>query len=420
MKRYLIPVMALLLVVAGTITARADWVQNGNDYYYYNGDQLVTNQIIDDEYYVGSDGKMAVNVWVLIQDGENSYYCYFGSNGKMVKDKWETINDKKYHFNDEGHMETGWILDNMYFCHLDDGHMLTGWQRLEDPADSERKAGPYDDSNIHWYYFSSSGKKYCADEDEDFAERRVDGKRYCFNQMGALQTGWVKVYDGYDENIGNYKYYKQDGTDLTGWCSLNPPDELAGHYAYDVMWFYFNSAGVPYYDEDGIPTISDIKRISVKNGSTKKRYYFNEWGTPVWGLCKLYTDESGSDFETYFFGEFKESCVQTGKFKLYDGNDTPDEFYFASSGVGYTGVHSNTLYYKGKIQKAEKDMRYEVITVDGFNYLVNVSGQIVKNKTVKDGMDVKWTTNSYGIAYLRDGQAYDGPGRDPEPPSFNG
>ncbi|MDO4939209.1 MAG: cell wall-binding protein [Lachnospiraceae bacterium] len=419
MKRYLIPVLALLMVAAGTITARADWVQNGNDYYYYNGDQLVTNQIVEDEYYVDGNGKLSCNVWVNIQEENDTYYYYFDSNGKMVRDKWKTINEKAYHFNDEGHMETGWILDNMYFCHLDDGHMLTGWQRLEDPSD-EQQTGPLDDSNIHWYYFSASGKKYCAGEGEDFAERRVDGKRYCFNEMGALQTGWVKVYDEYDESIGNYKYYKSDGTDLTGWCALNPPDELSEHYAYDVMWFYFNSAGVPYYDNDGIPTESDIKRISLKNSSKKGRYYFNQWGTPVWGLCKLYTDEYESDYEAYFFGEFKESCIQTGKFQLYDGNDTPDTFYFGKSGAGYTGVHNSMLYYKGKLQYAEKDMKYEVVCVDDLNYLINKSGQIVKNKTVTDGMGTKWTSSAAGVVYLKDGKRYDGHGREPDEPSFKG
>lgn len=417
MKKYLIPVLALVMVTVGAFTAHAEWKQNGNDYYYYNGNELVKNQIVEDEYYVDQNGRMVVNTWVKVQDGDGQFYCYFGANGKMIRDRWQTIGDKTYHFDDNGYMEKGWVQENMYFCHLDDGHLLTGWQRLEDPDSDSSQAGPLDDSNIHWYYFNpSTGKKYCAEGGEEFQERRVDSKRYCFNQMGALQTGWVKVADG--EGIGGYKYYDPDGADRLGWYSLEPPDELSANYAYDVMWFYFLNTGFAAHDEDGIPTTSDIRRI----GTSKKRYYFNEWGTPVWGLRKLYTKEDGSDWDTYFFGTFNQSCLQSGKYQIYDGNDKPDTFYFYQSGAGYTGPNAkdSCLYYKGKLQKASTDLTYEVITIDDGDYLVNTSGKLVKNKTVKDKDGVKWTSNSSGIAVLKDGMIYEGPGRAPEPPNFGG
>lgn len=418
MKRYLIPAMAMVMIVAGAFTARADWVQKGSDYYYYNGNELVKNQIVEDEYYVDENGKLTGNVWVKTQDSDGTYYCYFDANGKMVRDKWKTINDKTYHFDDNGHMETGWIQENMYFCHLDDGHLLTGWQRLEDPDGGEKKAGPLDDANIHWYYFSpSTGRKYCAGDGADYAEKRVDNKRYCFDQMGALQTGWVKVAD--EEGIGGYKYYDPDGSDRLGWYSLTPPDELAGNYAYDVMWFYFTNSGFPAYDEDGIPTVSDLRRI----GTNKKRYYFNQWGTPVWGLCKLYTNADGSDYATYFFGTFNQSCVQHGKYQIMDGNDTPDTFYFHESGEGYNGSNNKDgcLYYKGKLQKASKDLTYEVITVNDTDYLVNTSGKIMKKKTVKDKDGTKWATNASGVVCMKDDHIVDSRvGRDPEAPSFGG
>ena len=416
MRKYLIPAIALVMIVAGAFTAHAEWVEKGSDYYYYDGNNNpVTNQIVDDEYYVDSTGKMATDVWVKAQDGDGTYYFYFGSNGKMLRDKWSTINDKTYHFDADGHMETGWILDNMYFCHLDDGHMLTGWQRLEDPTEDEgRRNDPMiDDSNIHWYYFGASGKKYYADN-VDFIEKRIDDKRYCFNNLGQLQTGWVKF--GNDaEGIGDYKYYDENGTDHVGWYSLNPPEDLANNYAYDVMWFYFNSNGVPAYDTDGIPTVADLKRIN------NKRYYFNVWGTPVWGLCKLYTNTDGSDYETYFFGTFNQSCVQHGKFQIYDGTEEKASFSFAESGCGTTGVKDGSLYYKGLLQKASKDCTYEVIHVNNNNYLVSTAGKIEKNKSsIKDKDGNKWTTNSAGIVTHKDGAPYSGNGRDPEQPSFQG
>lgn len=418
MRKYLIPVLALVMVAAGAFTAHAEWKQNGNDYYYYNGNELVKNQIVEDDYYVDQNGKMVVNTWVKVQDGDEQFYCYFGSNGKMIRDKWQTIADKTYHFDDNGYMERGWIQENMYFCHLDDGHLLTGWQRLEDPDTDQSNAGPLDDANIHWYYFNpSTGRKYCAENGEEFQERRIDSKRYCFNQIGALQTGWVKVADG--DGIGGYKYYDPNGADRLGWYSIEPPEELKANYAYDVMWFYFLNTGFAAHDEDGIPTVSDIRRI----GTTKKRYYFNEWGTPVWGLRKLYTKTDGSDWDTYFFGTFNQSCVQHGKFQIYDGNDKPDTFYFQESGTGYNGPNAKDgcLYYKGKLQKASTDLTYEAITVNDTDYLVNTSGKIVKKKTVKDKDGTKWATNASGVVCMKDDHIVDSRvGRDPEAPSFGG
>lgn len=412
MKKCLIPVIALLMIVAATFTARAEWQQNGSDYYYYNGSTLVTNQIVEDEYYVDSTGKMVTDQWLQITDTDGTFYCYFGSNGKMICDKWKTIGDNTYHFDDEGHMETGWILDNQYFCHYNDGHMLTGWQYLEDPTElSEDIKGPAigDNGTTHYYYFSSSGKKYFA-EHEDFVEKRIDGKRYCFNALGALQTGWVKVKDA--DGIGGYKYYDENGVDHIGWYSLNPPEELANNYPYDVMWFYFNNNGTPAYDEDGIPTTSDIKRIN------SKRYYFNQYGTPVWGLCKLYTSKSSEDYETYFFGTYNQCHTQKGSFSITEGDGTKTSFHFSESGVGYTGVYSGSLYWKGKLQKASNEEKYAVIEVLNKSYLVGTAGKVEKNKTCKDADGVKWTSNSAGVVIKKDDVQWSGTGRDPEAPNF--
>jgi len=414
MKKLIIPVMALTMIVAGAFTARAEWQQNGSDYYYYNGNTLVTNQVVEDEYYVDSTGKMATNQWIQATDADGTFYYYFGSNGKMVRDKWSTINEKTYRFDEEGHMLTGWILDNMYFCHYDDGHVLTGWQRLEDPEDIQgEKSGPNigDDSNIHYYYFSNSGKKYCA-ENSSYVEKRIDGKRYCFNSIGALQTGWVKLYDDI-EGIGAYKYYDENGVDHVGWYSLMPPEDSNGNYAFDVMWFYFTNTGEPAHDTDAIPTVSDLKRI---NG---KRYYFNEWGTPVWGLCKLWTSTACNDYETYFFGTQNQCDIQTGNFTITESDGNKTSFYFNTSGIGFTGVHSGSLYYKGKLQKASADCKFEAIQIGNDAYLVNTSGKVQKSKTVKDKDDVKWESNSSGIVIKKNDAAFSGSGRTPEAPSFD-
>ena len=66
-------------------------------------------------------------------------------------------------------------------------------------------------------------------------------------------------------------------------------------------------------------------------------------------------------------------------------------FYFQDTGKGYTGVKDNSLYYMGKLQKADEGTKYEVIHIPGgSSYVVNTSGKISKNSAgVKDAVLTK-------------------------------
>lgn len=416
MKKWLIPVVAFTMILAGTITARAEWTQNANGYYYYQNNQLITNQIVDGEYYVDSTGRMVSDTWIQVNDNGTTSYYYFQSDGKMAKDKWVTIDGKSYHFDDNGKMQTGWILDNMYFCHYDNGQMLTGWQFLDDAPDTiddSTKTGPNvgTDATQHYYYFGTNGKKYFAEED-DYVEKRIEGKRYAFDRKGAICTGWVKVNSD-KEGIAAYKYFDQDGTDHVGWYSLQPPEELQNNYPYTVMWFYFNTAGVPVCDEDNIATTADIRRIGTK------KYYFNFYGTPVWGLRKIWTSTSCTDYDTYFFGTMNQCNAQSGTFQLLDGGNTTIQYYFTASGAGYTGARSGYLFYKGKLQKADSSEKYACINIGGKNYMIGSSGQLQKSKTkLKDNDGNYWATDSSGVVTKLNDSVYTGTGRAPEGPAF--
>ena len=46
----------------------------------------------------------------------------------MIKDKWSTIGDKKYAFDSDGKMRTGWYFDNDDIYYLGEkGYAKTGW-----------------------------------------------------------------------------------------------------------------------------------------------------------------------------------------------------------------------------------------------------------------------------------------------------
>lgn len=382
-----------------------------------SGFMAIDAWVDDDDYYVGTDGIMLSNQWLKVEniDSDSGYdFYYFTSTGKAVKDKWEKIDDQWYHFDDSGVMETGWILDDMYYCD-ENGIMLTGWQKLDPPEDYDGNTSssnaPYyiDDDGKYWYYFSSNGKKITPGEDSsvEINTKKINGTYYAMDNSGAVQFGWVCTNGDTSDDISDYCFVDSDGAVRTGWYSIEPPDELRNNYEHDVEWFYFDKKGVPTVGpKEEEATTDDFKRI---NGNT---YLFNEYGTPAYGLRKVYSKD-GSSYSAYYFGTWKQSSLLSGKFKL-DSYDDDVQYYFASSGKGYTGVYDSCLYYMGRIQKADSSNKYEVFTIysedgDSYkNYVVNTSGRISKSATVKDSSGVKYKTNSSGILISEDGEEVTG------------
>lgn len=448
--------LAILLCTASlsfgaAITAYAEgWVQSGNNYIYQdsNGNK-VTNEwrkggdnqwryldssgymalncwVDDDTYYVDNNGIMATDKWlkVSVDDfGEYDWY-YLGSSGKKITDAWKKISDKYYYFDDDGIMKTGWFEDgdNMYYLGSD-GAMRTGWQNVvpnEDEDDDDGYGPMFDeeDGEKKWFYFDSKGKLYQPDDEYD--EKRVNNIWYCFDNTGAMQTGWVAL-DGNESDIAGYKYYNDSGVRQTGWQLLYPPEEVDGSSYDEEQYFYFENDGSPKVGPlEGTGTEADLVRIS---GIT---YMFNEMGNPIQGLQRI-TSKDGSDYYAYYFGDKATSSVVTGKETIEEGDGTDSTFYFAESGTykgrGYTGVRDNYLYYKGKLQKADSSMRYEAFSIPNGSkyttYVVNSSGKVQKNRSVKDSDGNKFKTNSSGALVELNDETFSGTNyRQPVEPVF--
>lgn len=143
----------------GMAQENSSWVyydSNGNKV-YNNGKRELTasgdterrrymavNAWADSDYYVDSNGIMVTDKWLkTTSDGGEEEWYYFGSSGKTIDDTWKKINDKWYHFDGNGRMETGWILDDMYYTG-DDGVMRTGWQKLYPPDNYEEDSNKSD------------------------------------------------------------------------------------------------------------------------------------------------------------------------------------------------------------------------------------------------------------------------------------
>ena len=455
MKKTGLAVFALAAVmslgaVGVTAFAATGWAQEGNNWVYYNNNgSKVTNAwrqaqdgtwrylessgamaadkwVDNDDYYVDSSGIMITNKWLQVANSRKASgydWYYFGTNGKCLKEKWAQIDGQYRYFGDTGAMETGWVLDNMYYCD-DSGVMVTGWKKLTPPEeyqDEDTHTGPFEtvSDGQYWYYFGTNGKKVVPNENgTNVKQKKINGTYYCLREDGAVQTGWVCVTGDESDSIEDYRLVDTDGKVRTGWYSAEPPEYLASHYDHDVEWFYFNSKGVPEVGPaKGSAKTSDLKRI---NGYT---HLFHEYGTPVYGIQKVYTSSNGNEYTAYYFGNYPQSSMLTGKYNITEGG-VSWPYYFNSTGKGYTGVYDNCLYYMGKLQKADSGSKYEVFTIPTGNsyknYVVNTSGKIAKNTTVKDSNGVKYKTNSSGILVKEDDESVAGGDyRSPEEPEWD-
>lgn len=389
-------------------TVTNQWKKGADEKWRYldSSGYMAVSSWVDEFYYVDSNGLMVTDQWLQLdssynEETEEPHWYYFGSSGKAVIDTWKKISGKWYCFDTDGAMQTGWVDEDMYFCG-DDGAAKIGWHKLYPPDDDyeEDRTTPdsEEDDGKNWYYFANSGKKFVPDlsAGAEYGEKKIESTYYCFDESGAMQTGWVYVGSGTAENgsIEDCRYYGTDGKVKTGWYSAEPPEFISG-YEDEVEWFYFSKSGVPESgDDEEEPSVSDFMKVN------NKTYLFNEIGNPLYGLQKVYT--SDTDYTAYYFGDKKASSMQKGKHKVEESDGTVSDFYFSETGRGYTGVKSNYLYYMGKLQRAEDGTRYQIISLPTgnkyVNYLVNTSGKVIKSSSgVKDADGVKYTTSSTGV-----------------------
>ncbi|MCI8454043.1 MAG: cell wall-binding protein [Lachnospiraceae bacterium] len=391
---------------------------------YLNGSgEMALNCWADGEYYVDSNGIMMTNKWVQTNspydDYGDRYWFYFGNNGKMVKDGWKKIDGKNYLFDSDGVMQTGWTDDGVYYLGTD-GAMKTGWRYLEAPSTEDDDTwGPEGGDGEYWYYFASNGKKHSpttSNDGGDYKVSRIDGKYYCFNEEGQMQTGWVYMNGDPEtadrDSIEEWRYFAEEGirnatvgAAISGWLSLEPPERLQDNVDEPVVWYYFEKDGKPKMGPKfGEASTNDFVRVDGKS------YLFNQRGNPASGLQKVQIGTT-DEYTAYYFDSSSKTALK-GKRTVEEGDGTRSVFYFNEgtyAGRGVTGVKNGYLYYMGKCQVADSDSRYALISLpksDGsYNtYVVNTSGRVSKNTTVKDRDGNQYKVNNNGILQTINGE----------------
>ena len=453
------------------------WAKSGNNWYYLDSNgEMAVDQLIEDGdnyYYVDVNGVMAANQWVAIDnedagddDEPEHYWYYFQANGKALKQgdsdtvSLKTVNGKKYAFDDEGKMLYGWVssdnaerIDNTdddafkdgvyYFGGEDDGAMTTGWLLIDvsyDEAtnDDYKYTAPTfndDDDQTRWFYFKSNGKKLYADNGERTKDKTINGKKYAFDEYGAMVAEWSLDEDdlgtnpnAFTSNVASsaevitgkafdskytesWKYFNsvEDGARVSkGWFKV-----VAAEYLnYDKFnddedaWYYADGSGNLYAGE--FKTIKGKKYAFRNDGRMLTGLKFIKEGDEDFADVKADDDDSRpfdneddffdnaiefyepNGYKCYYFGGGDDGAMRTGKTTInYDGENT--SFYFEKSGgkkgAGVTGEKDDKLYQSGMLLKADSDDKY--IVVDKATKTVNGKTVVTYDKLddAKDFMD---------------------------------
>ena len=117
-------------------------------------------------------------------------------DGSYPVSEWKNINGKKYYFDEQGYMKTGWFWDGenwYYFGDANDGAMKTGWCKV----------------GSEWYYMDK--------------------------ETGMMQTGWLTegnqlyylrpngamLFNSWAKNDDGWYYMGSNGNAITGWVRTN-------------------------------------------------------------------------------------------------------------------------------------------------------------------------------------------------------
>lgn len=407
MKKIILSALSIYFIFTFSLVSFAGQFEQTGEYYrYFEDDGTVAhNKMVysgNDRYYVNSDGYVVFNSWI---DYNDKYY-YAGNDGKLYSGGIIEVDGYKYYLDNEGAMQKGWCNDYEYYADPDDGYLVNGFQELEVPRGFTTEIS---NERTAWFYFDSNTYKRVYAEKDAYVVRLVGERRYCFDQNGILRTGWRRIKDTVPVMKG-YMYFVEETTELfkygeavtDTWYAVEPPKEVLS--STEVRYFHFNGQGQPRTANEGSYT-----KVRLDD----KTFLFNEYGFAVYGVHRI-----GNDY--YYFGPSVKDCsMKTGLITAdVDGTNSGGNFYFADDGKGVTGIKSNKLYYKGKLQKADPEQKYAAVKINNVAYLVNTSGVIQKNKKkLKDGDGNEWTSNSSGVV---PGTSGDASYTEAEPPYVSG
>ena len=299
------------------------WVKSGSAWYYYNAQgQQVRNAWVG-SYWLGADGKMAVNSWV---DG-GKYYV--GSQGWWVKDAPKQVEEPKKKDTPKSiEKKTGWVKDGNAWYHYNEQGILTKnawvgsyWLGADGKmaVNSWVDGGKYYVGNQGWWVKDAKTSVTTPEKTRAVAQGN--------NATNDQYTGYYKVtglyIPVYDSN-GKILSHISQGTvvfkDARASVSGRIPVQVAGLIGYvnpaQVEEVNASATFIPDYVSDG----KYVYHRYSKYSSVKVAYH-----NPNMQVGKSYYSADGINF---------------GTFKL----DHPFQFSNLKTKTNYTAADINKLY----------------------------------------------------------------------------
>ena len=227
--------------------SKKGWVKSGSAWYYLDNQGSVVRNAWIGNYWLGSDGKMAVSSWVdggryyvganglwvqgakkqeekkqgWVKSGSDWYY--FDQNGTLVRNKWAG----NYWLGTDGKMATSsWVDGGRYYVGAN-GLWDKNAKKQEIAKSTENKKG-WVKSGSDWYYYENGtivrnkwqGNYWLGSEGKMAVSSWVDGGRYYVGANGLWdknaekqeiakstenKKGWVK-------SGSDWYYYNEDGS----------------------------------------------------------------------------------------------------------------------------------------------------------------------------------------------------------------
>lgn len=249
---------------------RTGWVQEGEDWYYYDADGSRHEgwlELDGDRYYLGPE-RYAYNAYAIPDEETQTEKWYF------------FLEDGKLYCPGEGYypqtFKDGDDYDVGYIYVYDDGTLATGWLEKDGKT---RYLTP----------FALRGDAY------EIPDGKGGSHWYCFHYDGTLHTnGWYEDSHWDDDRQVSCKdrcYSDPDGVLLTGWQLI------------EQRWYYLT----PWACVDGIYDIPN------KDGSTTA-YFFDKYGklsTGGWESVKLWDKEAKEPYWIWSYTN-QDGTVRTG------------------------------------------------------------------------------------------------------------
>ena len=392
--------------------SRKGWVKSGSAWYYLDNQGSVVRNAWIGNYWLGSDGKMAVSSWVdrgryyvganglwvqgakkqeekkqgWVKSGSDWYYY---ENGTIVRNKWQG----NYWLGSDGKMATSSWVDNGRYYVGSNGEWIRNAKKPE-----EKKQG-WVKSGSDWYYFAQNGTlvrnkwagNYWLGADGKMATSSwVDNGRYYVGSNGEWvrnaqkpaekKQGWVK-------SGSDWYYFDQNGTLVRNkWAGnywLGTDGKMATSSWVDNGRYYVGTNGLWDKNAKKQETAKSIdnKKGWVKSGSDW--YYYengtlarNKWAGNYWlGTDGKMVTNSWVDNNRYYVGSNGAWVKNAGQGVIYSAYYKVTALYipvYDASGRILSHVSKDTVLFRDNRSTANGRIPVQVAGLTGY---VN-SGQV--------------------------------------------